>query len=67
MGISRLQEGVKAAKYASCANSLAAIVMQNAHVTMNGGNTCKYFACTPPSVDEWIKNGLLTVHVAGSH
>ena len=27
---------------------LAAMVLRNAHVTMNGCNTCKYFACPLP-------------------
>ena len=36
---------------------LAAMVLRNAHITMNGSNTCEYFACPPPSFDEWIKYG----------
>ena len=36
---------------------LAAMVLRNAHVPMNGCNTCEYFACPPPSFDVWIKYG----------
>lgn len=32
---------------------LAALVLRNAHVTMNGCITYAYIACLPPSFDEW--------------
>lgn len=36
---------------------LTAMILRNAHVTMNGCNTSEYFQCLPPTFEEWIKEG----------
>ena len=33
---------------------MAAMIMQNAYVTMNGGITCEYFNCFPPTFEEGL-------------
>jgi hypothetical protein len=36
---------------------LAAMILRNAHVTMNGCHTSEYFNCLPPTFEEWINEG----------
>ena len=36
---------------------IAAFILRNAHVTMNGCNTSEYYTCIPPSFEEWVGEG----------
>jgi hypothetical protein len=36
---------------------LSALLLRNAHVTMNGCNASLYFDCEPPTFEEWISQG----------
>ena len=36
---------------------LTAIILRNAHVTMNGCNTSESLMCIPPSFEEWKSEG----------
>ena len=36
---------------------LVALILRNAHNTMNGCNTCEFFAMAPPSFEEWTSQG----------
>jgi nuclease HARBI1 len=37
--------------------ALCAMILRNAHVTMNGNTTSSYFDCTPPSLESWTSQG----------
>ena len=34
------------------------MLLRNAHVTLNGNQTCDYFICHPPSLEHWLSQGL---------
>jgi hypothetical protein len=42
-----------------------AMLLRNAHVTMNGGNTSHYFDLLPPTLEDWTSHGSRFVHVPG--
>jgi hypothetical protein len=33
---------------------LVAMLLRNAHVTMNGNKSSEYFRCSPPSFEDWV-------------
>ena len=37
--------------------TLCAMILRNAHTTMNGNTTSSYFECEPPSLVEWTSQG----------
>ena len=36
---------------------LTAMILRNAHVTMNGGVTAEYFNLVPPTFETWTSRG----------